>query len=100
MTILFRPIFISLIDSGLFVTPPFSDLLSPLNNALLKNLEYAVDHFVSLFNSLLTYLNLKEDIYSVGKFSEYVAEKLEMLPMAIGRRNVSHERIIPMVTIN
>ncbi|KYM99632.1 Sec1 family domain-containing protein 2, partial [Cyphomyrmex costatus] len=87
VTLLFRPIFISLIDSGLFVTPPFSNLLSPLNNALLKNSEYAVDHFVSLFNSLLTYLNLKEDIYSVGKFGEYVAEKLETLPTAIDRRN-------------
>lgn len=89
MTILFRPVFISLIDNGLFVTPPFSDLLSPLNSALLKNSECAVDHFVSLFNSLLTYLNLKEDIYAMGKFSEYVAEKLETLSMAIDRRNVS-----------
>ncbi|XP_011167394.2 sec1 family domain-containing protein 2 isoform X1 [Solenopsis invicta] len=87
VTILFRPIFISLIDDGLFVTPPFNDLLPPLNSALLKNSEHAVDHFVSLFNSLLTYLNLKEDIYSMGKFSEYVAEKLETLPMAIDRRN-------------
>jgi len=79
-----------------FVTPPFSDLLSPLNSALLKNSEYAVDHFVNLFNSLLTYLNLKEDIFSMGKFSEYVAEKLETLPMAIDRRNVSFvcERLI------
>lgn len=89
MTILFRPIFISLIDNGLFVTPPFNDLLSPLNSALLKNSEYAVDHFVSLFNSLFTYLNLKEDVYAMGKFSEHVAEKLETLPMAIDRRNVS-----------
>lgn len=89
MTILFRPVFIGLIDNGLFVTPPFSDLLSPLNSELIKNSEYAVEHFVSLFNSLLTYLNLREDIYSMGKFSEYVAEKLEMLPMAIDRRNVS-----------
>ncbi|XP_012538529.1 sec1 family domain-containing protein 2 isoform X1 [Monomorium pharaonis] len=87
VTILFRPIFISLIDNGLFVTPPFNDLLSPLNSTLLKDSEHTVDYFVSLFNSLLTYLNLKEDIYSMGKLSEYVAEKLETLPMAIDRRN-------------
>ncbi|XP_071560548.1 sec1 family domain-containing protein 2 [Temnothorax nylanderi] len=87
VTILFRPVFISLIDNGLFVTPPFSDLLSPLNSGSIKNSKYAVEHFVSLFNSLLTYLNLREDIYSMGKFSEYVAEKLETLPMAIERRN-------------
>ncbi|XP_024874060.1 sec1 family domain-containing protein 2-like [Temnothorax curvispinosus] len=87
VTILFRPVFISLIDNGLFVTPPFSDLLSPLNSGSIKNSEYAVEHFVSLFNSLLTNLNLREDIYSMGKFSEYVAEKLETLPMAIERRN-------------
>ncbi|XP_011704064.1 PREDICTED: sec1 family domain-containing protein 2-like isoform X2 [Wasmannia auropunctata] len=87
VTIVFRPVFISLIDNGLFVTPPLSDLLSPLNNELLKNSENTVDHFVNLFNSLLTYLNLKEDIYSVGKYSEYVAEKLETSSMAIDRRN-------------
>ncbi|KMQ90853.1 sec1 family domain-containing protein 2 [Lasius niger] len=87
VTILFRPIFISPIDDGLFVTPPFADLLSPLNSELVKNSECAVDHLVSLFNSLFTYLNMKEDIYSMGKFSEYVAEKLEMLPAAVNRRN-------------
>lgn len=89
VTILFRPIFISPIDDGLFVTPPFADLLSPLNSELVKNSECAVDHLVSLFNSLFTYLNMKEDIYSMGKFSEYVGEKLEMLPAAVNRRNVS-----------
>ncbi|CAL1674686.1 unnamed protein product [Lasius platythorax] len=87
VTILFRPIFISPIDDGLFVTPPFADLLSPLNSELVKNSECAVDHLVSLFNSLFTYLNMKEDIYSMGKFSEYVAEKLEILPAAVNRRN-------------
>lgn len=89
MTILFRPIFITSIDDGLFVTPPFGDLLSPLNSELPKISECAVDHLVSLFNSLFAYLNLKEDIYSMGKFSEYVAEKLETLPAAVNRRNVN-----------
>ncbi|XP_070511572.1 sec1 family domain-containing protein 2 isoform X2 [Cardiocondyla obscurior] len=87
VTILFRPIFISLIDNGLFVTPPFNDLLSPLNSELIKNSEYEVEHFVNLFDSLFTYLNLREDIYSMGKFSDYIAEKLELLPMAVARRN-------------
>lgn len=73
----------------MFVTPPLSDLLPPLNSTLIKNSECAVEHFVSLFNSFLTCLNLREDIYSMGKFSEYVAEKLETLPMAVDRRNVS-----------
>ncbi|XP_050462921.1 sec1 family domain-containing protein 2-like isoform X1 [Cataglyphis hispanica] len=89
VTILFRPIFITSIDDGLFVTPPFGDLLSPLNSELPKISECAVDHLVSLFNSLFAYLNLKEDIYSMGKFSEYVAEKLETLPAAVNRRNNS-----------
>lgn len=87
--ILFRPIFISSIDNDLLVTPPFGDLLPSLNNTLMKDSEYIVDHFVSLFHSLFTYLNLKEDIYAMGKISEYVAEKLETLPAAINRRNVS-----------
>lgn len=87
--VLFRPIFISSIDNDLLVTPPFSDLLPSLNDTLMKDSEYTVNHFVSLFHSLFTYLNLKEDIYSMGKFSEYIAEKLEILPAAINRRNVS-----------
>ncbi|XP_029162831.1 sec1 family domain-containing protein 2-like [Nylanderia fulva] len=89
VTILFRPIFISPIDDGLFVTPAFGDLLSPLNSESVKNSECTVDHLVSLFNNLFTYLNLKEDIYSMGKFSEYVAEKLDVLPAAVNRRNNS-----------
>ncbi|XP_014481667.1 PREDICTED: sec1 family domain-containing protein 2-like [Dinoponera quadriceps] len=87
VTVLFRPIFISPIDNDLLVTPPFSDLLPPLNNILTQDSKCTVNHFVSLFHSLFTYLNLKEDIYSMGKFSEYVAEKLETLPAAVNRRN-------------
>ncbi|XP_025158914.1 sec1 family domain-containing protein 2 isoform X2 [Harpegnathos saltator] len=87
VVVLFRPIFISLIDNDLLVTPPFGDLSPTLNNTLTKDSEYAVDHFVSLFHSLFTYLNLKEDVYSMGRFSEYVAEKLEILPAAVNRRN-------------
>lgn len=89
VVVLFRPIFISSIDNDLLVTPPFSDLSPPLNDTSMKNFECTVNHFVSLFHSLFTYLNLKEDIYSMGKFSEYVAEKLETLPAAVNRRNVS-----------
>ncbi|RLU18374.1 hypothetical protein DMN91_008731 [Ooceraea biroi] len=87
VTILFRPIFISSIDDGLFVTPPFGDLLPPLNSASTVDSEFAIDHLVSLLDNLFAYLNLKEDVYSMGKFSEHVAEKLETLPAAISRRN-------------
>lgn len=87
VTIVFRPIFISPIDDGLFVTPPFGDLLSPLNSASMDS-EFIIDHLVNLFDDLFSYLNLKEDIYSMGKFSEHVAEKLEQLPTAVDRRNV------------
>lgn len=87
--ILFQPIFISLIDNNLFVTPPFSDLLPPLDSTLIKDFEDTVDHLVNLFDNLFTCLNLREDIYSLGKFSEYVAEKLETSSVAINRRNVS-----------
>ncbi|XP_050462923.1 sec1 family domain-containing protein 2-like isoform X2 [Cataglyphis hispanica] len=48
VTILFRPIFITSIDDGLFVTPPFGDLLSPLNSELPKISECAVDHLNSM----------------------------------------------------
>ncbi|KAH0951848.1 hypothetical protein HN011_000429 [Eciton burchellii] len=87
VTILFRPIFITPIDNGLFVTPPFGDLLPPLNSASTKDSEFIIDHLVNLLDKMFTHLNLKEDIYSMGKFSEHVAEKLETLPAAINRRN-------------
>lgn len=88
MGIMFQPIFISPIDNGLFVTPPFADLMPPLNEAS-NYASYKINHFVNLFYNFFTHLNLKEDIYSIGKFSEYVAEKLYLLPEAIERRNVS-----------
>lgn len=89
MAILFRPIFICSIDNGFFLTPPFNDLLPPLNSELIKNSEHTIDHFISLLNSFFMHLNLKEDIYSVGKFSEYITAKLEALQTAVKRRNVS-----------
>ncbi|XP_067212909.1 sec1 family domain-containing protein 2-like isoform X2 [Linepithema humile] len=87
MAILFRPIFICSIDNGFFLTPPFNDLLPPLNSTLVKDSEHMIDHFISLLNSFFMHLNLKEDIYSIGKFSEYIAAKLEMSQTAITRRN-------------
>lgn len=89
MTILFRPIFICSIDNGLFLTPPFNDLSSPLSSALIKDSEHTIDHLVSSLDSFFTHLNLREDIYSMGKFSESVAGKLEVLQTAVNRRNVS-----------
>jgi len=97
VTILFRPIFITPIDDGLFVTPPFGDLLPPLNSASMKDSEFVVDHLVNLLDEMFTHLNLKEDIYSMGKFSEHVAEKLETLPAAINRRNVSILKIMIII---
>jgi len=89
VTILFRPIFICLIDNDFFLTPPFNDLLPPLNSALINDSEHIINHFISLLSSFFTHLNLKEDIYSMGKFSEYIAAKLEMLQTVVSRENVS-----------
>lgn len=90
MRIKFQPIFIGPIDNGLFVTPIFSNLMPTLvNGTVLNDVSDVTDYFVNLFHNLFAYLGLKEDIYSMGKFSNYIAEKLNMLPEAVERRNVS-----------
>ncbi|KAG7197737.1 hypothetical protein KM043_001562 [Ampulex compressa] len=85
--IIFLPIFVSRITDKVFVTPPFADLMPPISVDARDDSEMNLDHFVGLFHALFTYLNAKEDVYSIGRFSERIAEKLESLPDAIVRRN-------------
>ncbi|XP_015586357.1 sec1 family domain-containing protein 2 [Cephus cinctus] len=84
--IMFRPIFTASINKNVFITPPFGDLMPPVDVSMIKNFEVEVDFLVSSFHSLCTCLNVKDDIFAIGKLSEYAAEKLEKLPSAIDRR--------------
>ncbi|XP_012287131.1 sec1 family domain-containing protein 2 isoform X2 [Orussus abietinus] len=84
--VIFRPVFTACIDQDLFTTPPFGDMMPNFDEQISQDQEIDLTFLVSSLHSLFTHFNLKEDIYSIGKFSEYIAEKLENLPAAIDRR--------------
>lgn len=97
MKIFSHSIFLSPIDSDLFLTPSFAEIVPSLtdiylattNKENINNLEDKTEMFVNLFNELFFRLNMKEDIYFMGEVSKYIAEMLDTLPAAIDRRNVS-----------
>lgn len=55
----------------------------------IKETELYINHFVSSLESLFHQLDIIEDIYSIGKCSDYIAEALKNLPAAVKRRSVS-----------
>ncbi|KAI4484821.1 hypothetical protein M0804_007387 [Polistes exclamans] len=88
--IIYVPIFISILSKDLFTTPPFANLMPPINIPepnKIKETELYINHFVSSLESLFDYLNITEDIYSIGKCSDYIADTLKNLPAAIKRRS-------------
>lgn len=85
---MFKPIFLACIKKDIFVTPPLGNLM-PFSDEILKtDYEADIDFLVSSFHSLFSHYNVQEDIYSLGKLSDYVAEKLENFTAAINRRKV------------
>ena len=62
--------------------------MPPIDEKLTEDNEASVNYLVSSLHSLMTHFNVKEDIYAMGKHSEYVADKLESLPAAVDRRKV------------
>ncbi|XP_046814183.1 sec1 family domain-containing protein 2-like isoform X2 [Vespa crabro] len=88
--IIYVPIFISLLTRSLFTTPPFANLMPPIlipDANKIKETELYINHFVSSLESLFHHLDIIEDIYSIGKCSDYIAETLKNLPAAIKRRS-------------
>ncbi|XP_043681338.1 sec1 family domain-containing protein 2-like isoform X1 [Vespula pensylvanica] len=88
--IIYIPIFISLLTRSLFTTPPFANLMPPIHIPepnKIKETELYINHFVSSLESLFHHLDITEDIYSIGKCSDYIAETLKNLPAAIKRRS-------------
>ncbi|XP_047367224.1 sec1 family domain-containing protein 2-like isoform X1 [Vespa velutina] len=88
--IIYVPIFISLLTRSLFTTPPFVNLMPPIHIPdanKIKETELYINHFVSSLESLFHHLDIIEDIYSIGKCSDYIAETLKNLPAAIKRRS-------------
>ncbi|KAK2576229.1 hypothetical protein KPH14_005598 [Odynerus spinipes] len=88
--IIYVPIFISVLTKDLFTTPPFANLMPPIckpDPNKIKETETYINHLVSSLESLFQHLNITEDIYSIGKCSDYIAETLKNLPAAIKRRS-------------
>ncbi|XP_053988357.1 sec1 family domain-containing protein 2-like isoform X1 [Hylaeus volcanicus] len=85
------PMFIALLDKNLFVTPPFGDLMPPLDTTFTKDtfskLNFLANSFYKFFNSI----NAKLDIYALGKLSNLLAENLANYIASTDRRNVSSE---------
>ncbi|XP_063984399.1 sec1 family domain-containing protein 2-like [Diachasmimorpha longicaudata] len=86
--ILFRPIVTAPISKNVFVTPPMERLMPPMDRKRTEEHESSVNYFVSSIHSIFTHFDLKEDIYAMGEFSEYVAGKLLALPAAVARRKI------------
>ncbi|XP_035735392.1 sec1 family domain-containing protein 2-like isoform X2 [Vespa mandarinia] len=88
--IIYVPIFISLLTRSIFTTPPFANLMPPIHIPdanKIKETELYINHFVSSLESFFHHLDIIEDIYSIGKCSDYIAETLKNLPAAIKRRS-------------
>ncbi|XP_043276371.1 sec1 family domain-containing protein 2-like [Venturia canescens] len=86
--VMFRPLFAAPITRNVFVAPPFGRLMPPIDGELIEEHETSADYLVSSLHSLFAHFNVKEDIYSLGKHSEYIADKLENLQAAVDRRKL------------
>ena len=91
---MFKPIFIACLKKDVFVTPPFGNLMPSIDEQCADDYEAEVDFLISSFHSLFSHYDVQEEIYSLGKFSNYIAEKLENLTAAVNRRKVNYLIII------
>ncbi|XP_017883570.1 sec1 family domain-containing protein 2-like isoform X2 [Ceratina calcarata] len=89
--ITYIPIFIAFLNKDLFVTPPFGDMMPPLDtnipNDTLINLNLLAYSFCNLFDSI----NATIDVYSIGRLSDHLAENVENYISSINQRAVSSE---------
>lgn len=73
--------------------------MPPIDEKSIIHYENDIEYFASSMNSLFTNLNVKEEIYSMGRLSNIVAEKLSTLPVAINRRKVIIKLILELFPI-
>lgn len=62
--------------------------MPPIDGKITEEHESSVDYLISSLHSIFTHFDVKEDIYTLGAFSEHVADKLLNLPAAAARRKV------------
>ncbi|XP_076161243.1 sec1 family domain-containing protein 2 isoform X2 [Ptiloglossa arizonensis] len=83
------PLFIALLNKNLFVTPPFGDLMPPLDSTIQKDVSTKLNLLANSFYKLFGSMNARLDIYAVGKLSDCLAENLENYTTNADRRNHS-----------
>ncbi|KAG6798182.1 sec1 family domain-containing protein 2 isoform X1 [Apis mellifera caucasica] len=87
VNIIYAPIFIAFLNKNLFVTPPFGDLMPPLDTNILKDMVIKLNFLAYSFYNLFDNIKARLDIYSVGKFSNHLAENLEDYISNINHQN-------------
>ncbi|KAF3427320.1 hypothetical protein E2986_00335 [Frieseomelitta varia] len=87
VNIVYVPIFIALLNKNLFVTPPFGDLMPPLDINISKDTLVKLNLLAYSFYNLFDSIGVKLDIYSIGKLSDLLAENLENYTSSVNHRN-------------
>ncbi|XP_014213803.1 sec1 family domain-containing protein 2-like [Copidosoma floridanum] len=86
VTMIFKPIFIACLKKDIFVTPPFANLMPAVDKVLIDDYVLEIEFLISSLHMLFTHYNVQEDIYSLGKLANHVANKLDNFGPAINRR--------------
>ncbi|XP_078044583.1 sec1 family domain-containing protein 2 isoform X2 [Augochlora pura] len=77
VNIIHVPFLVASLNDHLFVTPPFGDLMPPLYPSSLEDLAAEICLMANSFYRLFDNINVKLDVYSIGKLSDLCAEILE-----------------------
>ncbi|CAL7948136.1 unnamed protein product [Xylocopa violacea] len=85
--IVYAPIFLALLNKHLLVTPPFGDLMPPLDADIPRDTFIKSNLLAYSFCNLFNNISAKLDIYSIGKLSDRLAENLENYMSSIDRQN-------------
>lgn len=92
MDIVYAPLFLALLSKDLFVTPPFADIMPPLNADVSSDTYDALSFLAHSFRKYFDSVNARVEIYSIGQLSDYLAENLEKYGVDADRKDVSSER--------
>ncbi|KAK1119372.1 hypothetical protein K0M31_013206 [Melipona bicolor] len=98
VNVIYVPIFIALLNKNLFVTPPFGDLMPPLDINISKDTLVKLNLLAYSFYNLFDSIGAKLDIYSIGKLSDLLAENLENYISSVNHRN--HLSEIPEIGVS
>nr|XP_012152239.1 PREDICTED: sec1 family domain-containing protein 2-like isoform X2 [Megachile rotundata] len=85
--IIYMPLFVAFLNKNLFVTPPFGDLMPPLDANLSEDTVSRLNLLAKSFYKLFDTIGAKLDIYSVGKLSNRLAENLENYITNVHQKN-------------